>query len=252
MFSKPAATLLVFVLSLSVNTVQAHGTVTEIQGANGITGQGFGIDPSTPRTGSTPKPFEQDTSVIRNNAIASGQTGPCGKTAQSGNLDVAAEMAKSLAAGVPTAAADGTVSLTVHQVNQDGAGPYSCDVSADGTGASFVQMQVTQNVPGRNLPVIGSLSTATATDFPVRAVIPAGTTCTGGGGGVCLVRCRNAAIAGPFGSCAAVAQAGTAAPAAANATKLMTREGREELKLFARSWLQGETVKRSRVAKYLV
>ncbi|KAL8280348.1 hypothetical protein RQP46_007265 [Phenoliferia psychrophenolica] len=93
-----------------------------------------------------------DTSVIRNNAIASGATGPCGKTDLAGNLDVDAEMAKSLAAGVPTAAADGTVTMTIHQVNGDGAGPYSCDVDATGTGQSFVKMQVTQNVPGRDVP----------------------------------------------------------------------------------------------------
>jgi len=90
--------------------------------------------------------------------------------------------------------------MTLHQVNQDGAGPYTCQVSTDATGDDFQDMTVTTNVPG-----IASLSTAKATDFPLVAQMPAGTTCTGGpDGNACLVRCRNSAIAGPFGGCAAV------------------------------------------------
>jgi hypothetical protein len=53
----------------------------------------LGIIASTPRDGSSPKPFEQDTSVIRNKDIASGKTGVCGKTAAGGNNDVAAQLA---------------------------------------------------------------------------------------------------------------------------------------------------------------
>lgn len=67
------------------------------------------MDPSTPRDGSSPKPFEQDTSVLKDNGP------PCGKTAQSGALDCQAEMAKSLAAGIPTCGPGGAMSFTVHQ-----------------------------------------------------------------------------------------------------------------------------------------
>lgn len=49
--------------------------------------------------------------------------------------------------------------------------PYTCNVSADGTGQNFVQMTVTKNVPG-----VFSLSTATAQDFPLVArMFPPGT-----------------------------------------------------------------------------
>jgi hypothetical protein len=90
--------------------------------------------------------------------------------------------------------------MTLHQVNQDGAGPYSCDVSPSGSAADFVAMQVTKNVPG----TIAGLSLAAATDFPLVAQMPEGTTCTGGpSGDACIVRCRNKALAGPFGGCAA-------------------------------------------------
>ncbi|KAF7375951.1 GEgh 16 [Mycena sanguinolenta] len=181
--------------SSALLNVQAHGTITEVTGANGVKGAGFGILASTPRNGATPNPFEQDTSVIRNNAITSGKTGVCGSTKAGGNNDVAAQLAAASQAGLPTAAADGTVTMTLHQVNQDGAGPYQCDLPKS-----------TQNVPGTF-----GLSLATATDFPLAAQIPAGMTCTGGpNGDACIMRCRNPALAGPFGSCVAVAQSGAA------------------------------------------
>ncbi|MGF1973962.1 hypothetical protein, partial [Staphylococcus aureus] len=54
--------------------------MTSITGANGITGVGFGVDAATPRDGSSPNPFEQDTSIIRDNEIQSGKSDVCGRT----------------------------------------------------------------------------------------------------------------------------------------------------------------------------
>ncbi|KAJ6459490.1 hypothetical protein C8R47DRAFT_994627, partial [Mycena vitilis] len=182
------------------------GTITAVTGANGVQAAGFGIIASTPRTGSSPKPFEQDTSVIRDKEIASGKTGACGRTAAGGNNDVAAQLAAASSAGLPTAAADGSVTMTLHQVNQDGAGPFTCDVSGDG-GNTFQAATVTTNVPGKF-----GLSFATAQDFPLTATMPAGMACTAGpNGDACIMRCRNQALAGPFGSCVAVAGNGAAA-----------------------------------------
>jgi len=193
----------------------AHGTITGVTGANGVQAAGFGILASTPRNGATPKPFEQDTSVIRDKEIASGKTGVCGRTAAGGNNDVASQLAAASQAGLPTAGADGSVTMTLHQVNQDGAGPFTCEVSGDG-GNTFQAATVTQQVPGKF-----GLSFATATDFPLTAQMPAGMACTAGpNGDACIMRCRNPALAGPFGSCVAVAQGNTtaaAAPAAAAA-----------------------------------
>ncbi|KAM0754309.1 hypothetical protein T439DRAFT_311178 [Meredithblackwellia eburnea MCA 4105] len=166
--------------------VSAHGALVAIQGANGIEGQGFGIVPTTPRDGTRRNPFQADTSVFKANA------GACGQTA-AGQVDIRTNTAAAVAAGVPSIADDGTVSMTIHQVNGDGAGPYTCGVSTDATGSSFVAMSVLTNVPGTN-----SRSNAKATDFPLVAAVPAGTTCTGAGA-TCLVRCMNAARAGPFG-----------------------------------------------------
>ncbi|KAJ7783600.1 hypothetical protein DFH07DRAFT_864567 [Mycena maculata] len=197
----------------------AHGTITGVTGANGVQAAGFGIIASTPRDGSTPIPFEQDTSVIRDIEIQSGKTGVCGRTAAGGNNDVASQLAAASQAGLPTAAGDGSVSMTLHQVNQDGAGPYTCEVSGDG-GNTFQAATVTQQVPG----TLG-LSLAKATNFSLVAQMPAGVACTAGpNGDACIMRCRNPALAGPFGSCVAVASgtatgnttaAAAAAPAAA-------------------------------------
>ncbi|KAG8690234.1 hypothetical protein FRC11_013014 [Ceratobasidium sp. 423] len=201
----------VLYLSALVSLVAAHGTITAVNGANGITGAGMGIDPNTPRDGTKAKPFQQDTSIIRDREIQSGKVGPCGRTSQKA----------ASSAGLPSATSGGEIQMTLHQVNQDGAGPYTCDMSGDG-GNTFQAAKVTKNVPGAFL----GLSTATAKDFPLNVQMPAGMQCTGGpNGDACVVRCRNATPAGPFGSCAAFTTngagggAGNSTAAAAPAAK---------------------------------
>jgi len=199
------------VLAALASQVSAHGTITAVTGANGVDATGFGIIASTPRDGGLPVPFEQDTSVIRDNEIASGKTGVCGSTKAGGNNDVASQLAAASAAGLPTAAADGSVTMTLHQVNQDGAGPYTCDVSTDG-GNTFSAATVSQNVPGVN-----GLSLSVAKNFTLVAQMPAGTACAGGpNGDACIMRCRNPALAGPFGSCVAVTTASNTTAAASS------------------------------------
>ncbi|RAL58619.1 hypothetical protein DID88_003539 [Monilinia fructigena] len=111
--------------------------------------------------------------------------------------------------GMPTCADDGTVDMTFHQVNQDGAGPLKAMVDSTSGGtdpAAFKMAQVTKNVPGIG---IGGLSAAQTTDFQVKVQMPAGMTCSGSVGGasnVCIVKMMNDAIAGPFGGSAAFVQ----------------------------------------------
>jgi len=184
-------------------TVYGHGAMVAVTGSNGITATGMGIDPATPRDGTKRNPFQQDTSIIRDKDIASGAAGPCGRTLAGGVNDVASNVDAASSAGLPAMNADGTVSMTIHQINGDGAGPYTCEMSTDATGTTFVPMTVVTNVPGRN-----SNSRAKATDFPLVAQAAAGSTCTGGpNGDACIVRCRNGARAGPFGGCAVVTNA---------------------------------------------
>lgn len=117
------------------------------------------------------------------------------------------------ASGLPTTSDDGTVTMTFHQVNQDGAGPLTGQVDATSGGSdpsAFKDAQVTQNVPGLG---IGGLSAAQTTDFPIAIQMPAGMTCSGSVGGasnVCVARLQNSALAGPFGGSAVFTQSATA------------------------------------------
>lgn len=110
---------------------------------------------------------------------------------------------------LPTCADNGTVSMTFHQVNQDGAGPLtaSIDATSGGTDASaFKTAAVTQNVPGIG---IGGLSAVTTTDFSVQIQMPAGMTCSGtvaDVSNVCVAKLQNSALAGPFGGSVAFTQ----------------------------------------------
>ncbi|KAK6853627.1 hypothetical protein PG995_010439 [Apiospora arundinis] len=87
-------------------------------------------------------------------------------------------------------------------------------MSADGTGTKWTDIQVMQSPPGQN----SRNRDGAKTDFPLKAAIPADAKCTGtvaGQENVCLVRCQNAARAGPFGGVVPVQMAGSSTPASA-------------------------------------
>ncbi|ORY13213.1 hypothetical protein BCR34DRAFT_481459 [Clohesyomyces aquaticus] len=254
----------------------AHGVITEVQGANGVTMPGLSVADGTPRDCASPRcGSEADTSIIRQREISSGKASPLGRTQGGGPVDAAAAIsmfmtgagaakpaagarglldaltggaggakaggAKAAGAGatgagaktakgtaetgvskaagtgatsgLPTTADDGTITMTFHQVNQDGAGPLTAQIDATSGGtdpAAFKEAQVTQNVPGIG---IGGLSAASVEDFPVKVQMPQGMTCSGSAGGasnVCIVRLQNSALAGPFGGSAAFTQSAAA------------------------------------------
>ncbi|KAJ3115746.1 hypothetical protein HDU96_000077 [Phlyctochytrium bullatum] len=175
-------------------TVYGHGVVTEVRGANGVAGTGFGVDPSTPRDCTQRNPCQQDSSILRG--------GGCGRTLQSGQLNVATEMQKQLDLGggqLPSVGPNGQLRVTYHQVNADGAGPLSASLDTTGAGTNFQPVRITQNVPGfAGLSLRGSRS-----DFPVTIQVPPGTQCTGGpNGDACVMRIRNP-NPNAFGSCVA-------------------------------------------------
>lgn len=63
--------------------------------------------------------------------------------------------------GMPMVSAGGKIMMTVHQVNGDGAGPYTCMIDSSGTGTGgWTKMEVETNVPGKN-----SRSRAKAEEF---------------------------------------------------------------------------------------
>ncbi|KAG9384748.1 Cell surface protein [Pyrenophora tritici-repentis] len=281
--------------------ISAHGVVTEVKGANGITMPGLTIQDGTPRDCSSNGCGSQaDTAIIRDREIASGKAGPLGRTQGNGVVDaavmvgafmgagaappanngaaasvgvednipqanqkrqflsnllgglgggkvggaggatggkagatgiagllggggekvdgppetrVAAAVGAGATSGLPTCADDGTVTMTLRQINQDGAGPYTADVDGTSGGTDEAAMQpatVTKDVPGLG---VQGISLATNTEFDMTVQMPAGMTCSAtvaGVNNVCVMRVRNGAAAGPFGGSVAFTQSATA------------------------------------------
>lgn len=71
--------------------VSAHGVITDVFGANGLHGVGFGVV----STITTLDQFQQESSIINDNEIAGGLTGICGRTLGGGVIDVQAMLAGS-------------------------------------------------------------------------------------------------------------------------------------------------------------
>lgn len=71
-------------------SVSAHGVVTEIKGANGVTMPGLTVADGTPRDCSSNRCGSQaDTAIIRNRDIASGKATPLGLTQGNGPVNAA-------------------------------------------------------------------------------------------------------------------------------------------------------------------
>lgn len=208
-----AATLLA-----SAQLVAGHGAIIKATGDAGGQGMALGVVTDTPRDGTQRDPFQQDSTRFRGaSADTFGETvGAGANQLEAGTRAIMSEMGGQL----PQITPGGTVDMTLHQVNGDGGGPYTCEMNADATGATWTNIQVATTPPGQNSRNRGGAQT----DFPMVANVPADQTCTGtvaGQENVCLVRCMNAARAGPFGGVVPVQMAGTATPA--QARRLLAR-----------------------------
>jgi len=172
--------------------VSAHAKISSATGNAGGKGAGLGI---TPNSGNS----QSDVGII------SGNTG-CGKTVSGGTINIGSATQTDITNNggtLPQVSSGGSLSMTLHQVNADGAGPYTCSINTDGTGNSFTAITVTTNVPGT-----GGKSTASNQDFPLNAALPANMQCTGtvaGQSNVCIVACKNPS---GFGGCVPVQQTG--------------------------------------------
>jgi Egh16-like virulence factor len=267
----------ILLAAFAATNVLAHGVITSVEGANGVTMPGlsgkfqhrfnhltsdrFSVADGTPRDCATPAcGAEADTSIIRKNELGTSKASALGRTVGAGPVDAAtmvaafmdgpagnttsakaarefhletlskralttgggtktpkgtvetgvkAAVGQGATSGLPTCSDTGVVTMTFHQVNQDGAGPLTAAVDPTSGGTdptAFQSAQVTQNVPGLG---IGGLSAVTTTDFPVAIQMPAGMTCSGQVGGasnVCIARLQNSALAGPFGGSVAFTQ----------------------------------------------
>lgn len=186
-----------------LSVANAHSVFTSAVGDSGVS-VGFQVNPNLARNCTGISPCQQDTTIIRDAEIAANIVNECGRTELTGNIDVGENTEAALASGAITKVKAGSlVTVTLHQVNADGAGPYSCDIDETGNAGIISQnLTVTNNVPGVN-----GLSQAKTTNFNITVAMPTNMKCTGAStGNVCTVRCRNNAVAGPFGGCFAVQQ----------------------------------------------
>ncbi|KAG8715901.1 hypothetical protein FRC11_013403 [Ceratobasidium sp. 423] len=188
-------------LAIQIRAVRSHAVVIAVAGDNGVTGAGFGMVSSVPRDGTDEQPFQIDTSVFKNLV-----SDPCGATLAGGSVNIVNSLAAAEKAGngqLPALTDDMVVSMTLHQVNGDGGGPFTAMFNTDGTGRKWQNATVVTQAPGENGLLVGGPFNSL-----FEAQLPAGTKCTGGtNGDACLVRVSNggAAVgAGPFGGCLAV------------------------------------------------
>lgn len=208
---------------LAAQLVSGHAAIIKAVGDAGGSGMAIGVDPNTPRDGTRRRPFQADSTRFRGASANS-----VGETIGAGTNDAESGTAKvmDLAGGtLPQITPGGSLQMTVHQVNADGAGPFKCMINSDGTAQSWENIQVTTNVAGNQR---GRNNAGSASDHPLVAAIPADQTCTGqvaGQDNVCMVRCQNPANAGPFGGVVPVQMANAAgagngtAPATGNTGK---------------------------------
>jgi len=131
------SSLLTFGLLAVADLVAGHGAIIAATGDAGGSGSAIGIDSSTPRDGTRRRPFQQDTTRFQGDAAETfGETLQGGDNeAESGTAAIMAESGDEL----PQITPGGEVQMTLHQVNGDGAGPYTCMINDDGTGTTWTQ-----------------------------------------------------------------------------------------------------------------
>jgi len=118
-------------------------------------------------------------------------------------IDWKSELNTAIKSGLPTADKNGRVKLTIYQLNKDGAGSFSCEVSADASGRSWQRMSIVgANIPGN----ARGESTQVNRDHSLTIQLPKGIKCHGPSG-ACTVRCKNPNI-NAFGGCFAIAGSG--------------------------------------------
>jgi hypothetical protein len=182
----------------------AHGCMLQVPGANGKTGTGLGTLGAKTTGHSTFYYAPRWLKSRPQDKICGGHRYKGGTTFYT--VDWKSELAKQVKKGLPTTSGN-TVTIKYFQVNRDGAGPMTCEVSADAKGSSWKTMKVTQNVPGDS----AGESDLYQRYHTLKAQLPSGLKCTGSGG-ACLVRCKNPNV-NSFGGCVVVKRGGSSARA---------------------------------------
>ncbi|KAK0649117.1 hypothetical protein B0T16DRAFT_308315, partial [Cercophora newfieldiana] len=192
-----------------LSLAQAHGVILGAQGdvAGSPLSIGFQVNEAIARNCTTINPCQMDATIIRDAEIKANLVNKCGRTQLTGNIDIGENTENALAIGAVTQVRSGSkVTVTIHQVNADGAGPYVCDIDETSNSGLIEKTLVVEN----NVPGVNGFSQAKAQDFNITVTMPSDMQCTGAStGDICTIRCRNNAVAGPFGGCFAVQQVDT-------------------------------------------
>lgn len=94
---------------------------------------GFQVNDSIARNCTSISPCQQDATIIRDAEIKANIVNECGRTELTGNIDIGENTENALAAKqVTKVKANTQMTVTIHQVNADGAGPYTCDLEETG------------------------------------------------------------------------------------------------------------------------
>jgi len=177
-------------------------SILQVRGANGIMGTGFGVQPD----GVVPRSGGGDTGADAAEFTPSPNPNPvCGTVAKlpSKTVDIASFISQAVDAGLPSVFSNGSIPLTVFQVNRIGGGPMTCEYSADATGNSWQPMDMTLNMLGNF-----GIQSQQNTKMTVVTTLRAGSRFTGGPNhDMALVRCR-AGTNGICGGCFAVQMSG--------------------------------------------
>ncbi|CCF46235.1 GEgh16 protein [Colletotrichum higginsianum] len=170
----------IIIASAVLAVARGHAVILNAQGEAGSPASiGFKVDPNIARNCTAINPCQQDATLIRDAEINANIVNECGRTEISGNIDIGENTENALAAGqVTKVKAGGQLTVTIHQVNADGAGPFACDLDQTSNalgGSGQVPLEVTNNVPGAN-----GFSQVKAQQFNVTVKLPADMKCTGG------------------------------------------------------------------------
>lgn len=91
-----------------------------------------------PRDDDSPDFAQVDSAIIRNAENEKNMSNKCGRTLLS-NIDVAKETEKALKFNITQCEAGATLKFTLHMVNTDAGGPYSCDMDETNNAGKMTQ-----------------------------------------------------------------------------------------------------------------
>ncbi|KAK6509350.1 hypothetical protein TWF481_004102 [Arthrobotrys musiformis] len=202
----------VLAVSMIAPYAAAHCKITTAYGLKngqkaGITGSPIGYDPSVPLSGGN----LQDVPIFNERSmwvwkgcgrnIKAGMLSSRPKDYNAAGLTFLSQSQKGIAQVFP----GGQLFMILHQVNGDGNGPFICGIDSTNNPEpeDFEELEIAKQVPGNN-PELNAIA---HTNFPLIVNIPKDIKCEGVYGdikNVCMVRCQNRAINGPFGSCVPV------------------------------------------------